>query len=41
MPPELQTRAMDQVIAGGPRRVRAATHNEWHLRRYPPSNFVY
>jgi hypothetical protein len=41
MPPKLQTQAMNQVIAGGPRRVRAATHTELHLRRYPPTNFVY
>jgi len=41
MPPELQAQAAHQVIAGGPRHVRAVTHNEWHLRRYPPTNFVY
>jgi hypothetical protein len=41
MPPELQKRAQDQVIAGGPRRLPPATHLEWQLRRYPPSNFVH
>jgi len=23
------------------RRIKPATHTEWHLRRYPPSNFVH
>jgi hypothetical protein len=36
-----QTRAWVDVIAGGPRRVRSATHLEQHLRSYPPTNFVY
>jgi len=40
MLPEVQTRAYREVIAGGPRRVPAASHVEWDLRRYPPSNFV-
>jgi hypothetical protein len=41
LPQPQQNRAWHQVIAGGPRRVRAVTHTELHLRRYPPSNFVY
>ncbi len=41
MPPALQNAAHRQVIAGGPRRVPPATHMEWALRRYPPSNFVH
>ena len=40
MPAELQRLAFDQVMAGGPRRLPPATHTEWHLRRFPPSNFV-
>jgi hypothetical protein len=36
-----QTRAWIDVIAGGPRRVRSATHLEQHLRSYPPTNLVY
>jgi hypothetical protein len=40
MPPEVQQRAHDLVWNGGPRRVRAATHMEWVLRGYPPTNFV-
>ncbi len=41
MPPALQKQAYDQVRVGGPRRLPAATHTEWHLRRDPPSNFVH
>ena len=41
MPPELQKEAYAQVQAGGPRRLPSATHMEWVLRRYPPSNFVH
>jgi hypothetical protein len=40
MPPELQSKARRQVAVGGPRRLPPATHTEWHLRRYAPSNFV-
>jgi hypothetical protein len=41
MRPELQKLAYDQVSVGGPRRLPPASHTEWHLRRYPPSNFVH
>jgi len=41
MPPERQKLAFEQVKAGGPRRLPPATHTEWHLRRFPPSNFVH
>jgi hypothetical protein len=41
MPPELQKAAYDQVSVGGPRRLPPATHLEWLLRRYRPSNFVH
>jgi hypothetical protein len=41
IPPELQKAAFDQVQVGGPRRLPPATHKEWRLRRYPPSNFVH
>jgi hypothetical protein len=40
MPPEVQERAYDLVRQGGPRGVPPATLREWHLRGYPPSNFV-
>jgi len=30
----------DEVIAGGPRRKKPATHIEWGLRRYPPSSLT-
>jgi hypothetical protein len=40
MAPELQTRAHHTVMRGGPRRLSPATHTEWQLRRFPPSNFV-
>jgi hypothetical protein len=40
MPPELQAEAHHAVMRGGPRRLPPATHTEWQLRRYPPSNFV-
>jgi len=26
------------VIAGGPRRIPPTTHQEWIVRRYPPSS---
>jgi hypothetical protein len=32
--------AYKAVTAGGPRRLPPATHMEWSLRRYPPTNFV-
>jgi hypothetical protein len=41
MPPEQQTRVHREVIAGGPRHIPPASHVEWDLRRYPPSNFVH
>jgi hypothetical protein len=41
MPPELQERARIEVERGGPRRLPPATHTEWILRAYPPSNFVH
>jgi hypothetical protein len=41
MPPEVRTRAYREVIAGGPRRMPAASQIEWDLRRYPSSNFVH
>jgi hypothetical protein len=41
LPPALQNAAYAQVIAGGPRRQPPATHTEWALRRFPPSNFVH
>ena len=40
-PPPLQERAHQAVMAGGPRRIPPATHTEWALRIYPPSNFVH
>jgi hypothetical protein len=40
MPPDAQQAAYDLVRRGGPRRLRAATHLEWVLRGYPPTNFV-
>ena len=40
MPAEVQERAYELVRRGGPRGVWAATRREWHLRGYPPSNFV-
>jgi len=41
VPPEVQQAAHDLVRRGGPRRVRSATHMEWLLRGYPPTNFVH
>jgi hypothetical protein len=41
LPAALQKAAYDQVVVGGRRRLPPATHMEWHLRRYPPSNFVH
>ena len=40
MPADVQKQAIDLVLRGGPRGVRAATLRERDLRRYPPSNFV-
>ena len=40
MPPELQIEAHHAVMRGGPGRLPPATHTEWQLRRYPPSNFA-
>ena len=39
-PPDVQQAAHDLVLRGGPRGVPAATHTEWVLRAFPPSNFV-
>ncbi len=39
-PPDVQQRAYDLVMRGGPRGVPAVTHLEWILRGYPPTNFV-
>jgi hypothetical protein len=39
--PQAQNRVHWQVALGGPRRLPPATHMEWALRRYPPSNFVH
>ncbi len=39
--PQAQNRAHWQVALGGPGRLPPATHMEWQLRRYPPSNFVH
>jgi hypothetical protein len=41
MPEAVQTQAYELVRRGGPRRLRAATHREWILRGYPPSNFTH
>jgi hypothetical protein len=41
MPPDVQEQAYELVRRGGPRRLRPATHMEWILRGYPPSNFVH
>ena len=41
LPPALQVHAYNEVMRGGPRRLPPATHTEWHLRQFPPSNFVY
>jgi hypothetical protein len=30
-----------KVTLGGPHRVPPASHAEWHLRRFPASNFVH
>ena len=40
VPPEVQRRAYEEVMRGGPRRLPPATHLEQHLRGYPPTNFV-
>ncbi|MGB6535248.1 MAG: hypothetical protein WBF58_04720 [Xanthobacteraceae bacterium] len=39
-PPQVQAQACELVSRGGPRRIPSATHVEWVLRTYPPSNFV-
>jgi hypothetical protein len=39
-PPDARQQACALVMRGGPRRVRPATHMEWELRGYPPTNFV-
>lgn len=41
MPPHVQQEAYALVRRGGPRRLRPATHREWALRSFPPSNFVH
>ena len=41
VPAAAQESAHAQVRAGGPRQLPPATHTEWHLRRYPSSNFVH
>jgi len=41
LPAAEQNRAHWSVSVGGPRRLPPATHMEWALRRYPPSNFVH
>ena len=40
MPVDLQQRAFEDVMRGGPRRLPPATHRERRLRQYPPTNFV-
>jgi hypothetical protein len=40
MPEAVRERACKEVALGGPRRLPPATHLEWELRSYPPSNFV-
>ena len=41
LPKAEQNRICAQVAKGGPRRIPPATHTEWSLRRFPPSNFVH
>lgn len=41
LPQALQDAAYAQAMRGGPLRVPPATHTEWSLRSYPPSNFVH
>ena len=41
LPSGAQERAYDLVQSGGPFRRPPATHTEWSLRHYPPSNFVH
>ena len=41
LPKPIQDRAQKEVQAGGPHRIAAATHTEWLLRRFPPSNFTH
>ncbi|MDE1972379.1 MAG: hypothetical protein KGK33_16770 [Hyphomicrobiales bacterium] len=41
VPPQLQAQAYALVRQGGPQRRPPATHMEWSLRRFPPSNFVH
>jgi hypothetical protein len=40
-PPDVQQAVYALVMRGGPRRVPAATHREWELRGFPPTNFVH
>ncbi len=40
VPADVRQRAYDLVRDGGPRGVPSATLREWHLRGYPPTNFV-
>jgi hypothetical protein len=40
MPKHVQEQAYTLDMRGGPRRLRSATHKEWLLRGYPPTNFV-
>jgi len=41
LPAAVQDAAYEEVQRGGPRRLPPATHTEWELRRFPPSNFVH
>lgn len=41
LPKHIQEEAFAQVMRGGPRRLRPATHKEWILRGFPSSNFVH
>jgi hypothetical protein len=41
MPKRVQDEAFALVMRGGPRLRRSATHKEWVLRGFPPSNFVH
>jgi hypothetical protein len=40
LPADVQLQAYQEVTRGGPRRLPPATHSEWGLRRYAPTNFV-
>jgi hypothetical protein len=41
MSKRVQEQAFVLVRRGGPRRLPSATHKEWALRGFPPSNFVH